>query len=496
MVNVLFIYPNMNAEGYIQVGLALLSAILKKGGHKTELFDTTFYDTGGDNDRVIAEKYLQFKKIKNSKVFEREKVDILSELKKKIKNCRPDLIAATCTSNDYGFLKNLLIGIKKDTNIPVILGGPHPTVTPEKTIEEDFVDMICVGEGEYALLELCDSLSNKKDITSIKNLWVKKDGKIFKNSVRPLLHDLDSLPYLDWTIFDEKHHYRPFSGKVYYFGWFEFGRGCPFACNYCINPYLHQMYKGDKFYRAKSPIRMIEEIKYFKENYPLEFIRFVDETFLAMPIEKIEEFAELYKKEINLPFIMSTRVESINSKTVEILKNMGTCKHVSMGIESGSERIRKDVCNRHMDNKKIVEAFKLLRETGIKTTAFNMIGFPTETRENIFETIEINRDAKPEFSVVSFFYPYEGTPLRKVCLEKGYIKEDSKVVNYAAETILDMPQITQKELKGIRKTFNLYVKSPKILFPIIKIAENNNFFSNEVYNIFIRYHNYILNKDK
>ena len=492
MVNILFVYPNTISEGYIPGGIAILSAVLKQAGHNTYLFDTTFFETE-EKVRDLREKNLEFKSVNFEKEgFKTKKVNIQEEFKKTIEKVKPDLIGATCTSNDYPFLSQLLKSIRKEYKIPIIVGGSHATVSPQSTIEEDFIDMICIGEGEEAMLELANRMQIKESLTDIKNIWIKKEGQIYKNSVRPLIKNLDSLPYPDWDLFDTRHHYKPFSGKIYYFGWFEFGRGCPYSCSYCINPYLHKLYKDKgRIYRTKTTKRMIDELGFFKNKYKIEFIRFMDETFLAMPINKIKNFAKIYTQSINLPFIIATRPESITSEKAKILGKMHSCKHVSIGIESGNEKIRKDICNRNTQQEDIILAFKLIKNAGIGTTSYNMLGLPTENRKNIFETIELNRKAKVDIAVVNFFYPFEGTPLREFCLKKGYISNNSNtMVNFVSDTILNMPQISKKELKGLRKTFSLYLEFPKLLYPLIRLCEYNNILSNALFDIFSKYYHY------
>ena len=465
-MNVMFIYPNQDGIGYIPVGISLLSSILKNNGHNTSLFDTTFYSSNGDDDN----DNLQFKRT-DSKLPTKRCVDIYKLLKDKIEKFKPDLIAGTCTSNDYEFLCDILKFIKNNYDIPVIVGGPHTTVVPDEVISETFIDIICIGEGESALLELCNRMELNRNIYNISNLWIKFKNKIYKNDIGPLVKDMDTLPYPDWDIFNDENHYRPFDGKIYYFGWFEFGRGCPFSCTYCINPHLHKIYKGKgNYYRSKSPKRMMDELLHFKKKYNIKFVRFVDETFLAMPISKIKEFAELYNKHIRLPFIISSRPETINDESVNILKSMITCKHISMGIESGNETLRRNVLNRQLSNDTIYKAFKLLQKNGIKTTAFNIIGFPTETRDMIFDTIKINKQIQPDVIVVSLFYPYKGTPLRDVCINEGYIDSD-KVVNYTSDTILNMPQISRESLIGLKRAFILYARLPRLLYPLIVLSE-------------------------
>jgi len=492
-MRVLFIYPNSMMEGYLQLNLAILSAVLKKAGHITSLFDTSFYETPVKTERHMKEKGLEFKKVDFGELaFKREKADIKEEFRKKIKEFNPDLIATSCVSNEFEFLLSFL-SVKKEFGIPIILGGPHPTVAPDEAIASELIDMICIGEGEEALLELCEKMEKKEDITTIKNLWVKKDGKIYKNDLRPLIQDLDSLPFPDWGLFDEKHLIRPFWGKVYRFGYFLFGRGCPYNCLYCINSYLHDLYKGKgSFHREKSTKRIIDEIVFFKDKYKINFVQFADETFLAMSDDKFEEFARLYKEKINLPFYVMTRPETINERKAKILSELGLCKLISIGVETGNEELRKRICNKNFTNEQLLHYAKIFNSYGLRIMSTNMIGLPEETREDIFETIRLNKKIKTKPVIVYFFYPFKGTPLREICQQKNYIQEDSNS-RPTVDSMLRMPQISHKELRAIRKVFPIYLRTPEFLWPIIRICEGDSIFGKILYTILINFFEFKLN---
>lgn len=484
-MRILFVYPNSMSEGFIQLNIAILSAVLKEAGHTTSLFDTTFFETSIKTERVMKEKALEFKKVKNFDKFvlKRKKVDIKEEFRKKLREFKPDLIAVSCVSSEFNFLLSFL-GVKKEFDVPTIVGGAHATVAPEEAIAPDCIDIICIGEGERALLELCEKMEKRKDITKIKNLWVKKNGKIYKNNLGYLIEDLDSLPYPDWSIFNEKHLLKPFWGKIYRFGYFIFNRGCPFNCSFCINSHLHQLYRGKgRFHREKSINNIINEIKYFKSKYNINFIQFTDETFLTLDDEKFEEFAKAYRREIKLPFYMMTRPETITERKARALKETGCCKLVGIGVESGNEKIRKIVCNKSFSNKQLLKAAKILHSNGIGITSYNMIGLPNETREQIFDTIRINKKIKSKPCIVYFFYPFKGTPLRELCEKEKYMKEDNKEARPTVDTILEMPQIKKEELRGLKRIFPLYLRTPEFLWPIIRICEGNSKLSKAMYEV-------------
>ncbi|HLA37045.1 MAG TPA: hypothetical protein VJZ02_01110, partial [Candidatus Brocadiales bacterium] len=149
------------------------------------------------------------------------------------------------------------------------------------------------------------------------------------------------------------------------------------------------------------------------------------------------------------------------------------CEGISVGIESGNYELRKNVLGRDITNERVIHAFELLEGSRIRVSGNNIIGFPTETREKIFDTIELNRQIKAKGVMVSFFSPYRGCALREVCDLEKYLKEDDIANDYRLSPTLNMPQLTSKELTGLHRTFPLYVRFPKSEWPLIKICEGN-----------------------
>lgn len=488
-MKILFVYPNTIFEGCLPINVSILSACLKKEGHQTALFDTSFFEVEGESSEKVGIRTLEFKDIKDKGKVWKDKGNIEIDFVKKIDIYQPQIIAFSNTSFLH-LLSRKLLKIIKDNNILVVVGGIHPTISPDEVMNEENVDVICIGEGEEAIVELVNNLRKKKDITKIKNLWVKNGNKIYKNEIRPLLQDLDSLPYLDWDIFDDRQFWKGYEGQLYRFGHYMMSRGCPFFCTYCVNQFLQNLNKGSQFHREYSIERATDELAHLKKKYKLNMIKFWDESFLATSDERLVKFKELYLKIVNLPFIIQTRPETITEKRVKILKESG-CVAVSMGIESGDYYIRHDILNRNVSAGTIIKAFSILNKAEIRTSAFNMLGLPYETRRGVFRTILLNRLAKPTTSGLGLFYPFKGTKLREVCLKEGYIKGDEEPVNLRNDTILNMPQLSRKQLLGLYKTFSLYIKAPKLLFPLLRMAENDNKLASYVYN---KIQNYYMGK--
>jgi radical SAM superfamily enzyme YgiQ (UPF0313 family) len=271
-------------------------------------------------------------------------------------------------------------------------------------------------------------------------------------------------------------------GKTYTMIHVEMDRGCPFDCTYCEAPQLRRLFQENEcgnYYRRKTVSRIVEELKYLVKKYRPDYINFNAESFLARPDEELKELAERYK-EISLPFWCQSRPETVTEEKIKILKEMN-CKNLQFGIEHGNEEFRTRVLNRHYTNKQMIKAFKIVEKYEIQYTVNNIIGFPDETRELIFDTIEVNRQINPTTINCFLFTPYKGTYLQKYCVEKGYLADDDKVHQLVDGAELKMPSITYQELKGLQRTFPLYAKMPKAEWDKIRIAEKFDEAGNQIF---------------
>lgn len=468
---ILFLQPNLMLQTTLPLGVAILSATLKRAGFSVDIFDTTFYETeniSSDDARVENLQLAKFtlgEEIQNLRTRQQMHEDLVN----KIKEYNPDLLAVSIFEDLYPLTLELLHTVK-DFNIFTIAGGPFPTVAPEKVIEEVTIDAVCIGEGEEALLELCNKLFAGDDYSSIKNLWVKKNGKVMKNGMHKPV-DLNHTPSPDFSLFDERRFYKPMKGKVYRMGLIETHRGCPYTCTFCSSHTLSKLYKqetGVNYFRSKDIDKVRAELKILVDEYNVEFIYFTSEVLLNSK-RYIKEFAEMYK-EFNLPFFCQSRAEAINDETVGYLEEMN-CHSLAMGIEHGNEEFRFKTLNRKVSNETYINALKCLEKTDIKVSVNNIIGFPDETRELVFDTINLNRLFNVYQINAYFFTPYHGTELRNYCVQKGYIKEDTQTHTVTKGTVLNLPSMSPEEIRGLVRTFNLYVRFPKERYPDIKIAE-------------------------
>lgn len=429
-MKVLFIFPIPSAK-YIfvdfQNGIASISAILKQKQHETSLWVSDALNT--------------------------------SEITHKIEKFQPGLVGCSYTSDQSVLAEKMISFIYDQFHLPIIAGGPHPTVCPEETIRIRGVKFLCVGEGEYPMLELVKALEKNEDYRHIQNLWIDEGKEIIKNEVRPLIRDLDSLPFPDRDLFD----YQKLL-DIDHRADFMAGRGCPYPCSYCINHKVMELYRGKgKYVRLRKVKNVIEEIQQVLSKYQrVESIHFHDDTFI---INKtwVNEFCKEYKKHINMPLLINARADLIDEEVIEWLKRAG-CIEIKIGVEHGNEYIRNSIMKRNMSNEQIINAFQIIKKAGIKTWAYNMMGLPEETKATIWDTINLNREIKPDKLFISIFFPYKGTTLYEYCKEKGMLTDQTVNTYFEPISTLQLPTIKKKEVEYYFRIFRIAVMYPKMLW--------------------------------
>ncbi len=449
-MRITFVYLDLASDdpaysGYFYHGIAYLSAVLKKAGYQTSLIQLT-------------------------------KEIPVAEFQERIKTLNPDLICFSSTSHMFSLVQKYAAAAKEITEVPIMCGGIHPTICPEEVLEDKNIDMICRGEGETAILELCQKIEKNEPIENIESIWFKKEGERFKNKIRPCLSDINQLPFPDREIFD----YPNLNLEKRGVGTFMFSRGCPFQCTFCCESALRKLYPNPQNYiRFRSPQLAIAELKETIKKYPfIKFIRF-DDDLLFVNKEWVKEFAKFYKKEIGLPFSADMRVDIADDELFSILKEAGA--HLfRFGVESGNDYILKEVLMKGITITQTKKAFRLSREKGIKAQAYNMIGVPCEGAKEILDTIKLNAQIEPDISVVSIFYPYKGTRLYKFCIEKGFLDEEKGKIprNYYSYSVLSLPTIRREQIEFFYQYFHLLRSFYHLLYkkpyfqPLIFLADN------------------------
>ncbi len=410
------------------LGLMYLSAYLQRQGHESRIF----VDVHGTNAFAEVEAY------------------------------RPQAIGFSCTTGMHHWALDFARRYKdKHPDTPVLLGGPHPTFYPW-IIRDPVVDYVCVGEGEGAIVDLARALEGEGDPTKIANIWTKKDGEIISNPVRPLIQDLDSLPFPDRTYYDRYPLTARETSKN-----FVSGRGCAYKCNFCANHTLMELYHGKgKWVRFRSAENVIEEIRQVKANYPIRFVGFSDDILIVNK-KWLFPFLELYRKEIGLPFLSTVRANLVSEDVVAALKEAG-CISCVFGVESGVEKIRNEVLAKGVEDEHIYQTASLFKKYRIRFGTYNMVGLPGETLNDAFQTVKINAKIRPDFPWCSVLQPYPGTQIRKR-VEEDLGRElpvDEIGGSYFTTSVVRSREMRQ--LENLQKFFHLAVRFP-MLQPLIRL---------------------------
>lgn len=468
---VLLVYPNHMMVNLLPTNIGILAACLRRNGFDVHLFDTTYYRTAERAPDEIRVENLQLRKFNLEDFGVSYKLaHYLDDFRRKVEECRPHLIGYSVVEDTWP-QADAMMRVVRDLRIPTILGGVFATLAPEVVARHDCVDMICIGEGEHALVNLCNRMWRGEDYSRVSNLWVRREERWIKNLLGPPI-SLDGVPFSDWTLFEKERFYRPMQGKIFRMVPIETDRGCPYTCRFCEAPSLVGLYRnetGYHYFRRKSWDLVEEELRLYIQKYGAEYIYFNAETFLAMSSRDFDRFIDVYSK-FKLPFWIQTRVETLTEDRIRRLEQVN-CNRISIGLEHGNEEFRRTIVGKNFSNRKIIEVFELLDKFSIPITINNILGFPGETRELVFDTIELNRKLGTDSVNAFYFMPYRGTAMRAECEAKGYITEESQTKGPMSGPIMNMPQLGNEELLGLVRTFSLYVKFPKDEWPEIRTAE-------------------------
>ena len=359
---------------------------------------------------------------------------------------QPALIGISLMSHEYGSACALTEHIKrKNPGIPVIWGGIHPSISPEECLKH--ADYVSVGESERTALDIAKALSERKDIRGINNICHMKDGSVVRNPLYPLIEDLDSIPAFEHIpkktyIYDgegisplDKSNFRKFARHLGTTYSILTTRGCPYFCTYCCSSFLASLYKSNKL-RRRSISNIIDELEAaVRDNPELEYINFQDDCFSACSDAYLKEFCETYRKKIGKPFIIRAIPTYVTDSKIGYMKDAGLA-WISLGLQSGSDRVCREVYKRKSFNKDFLEAAGIIKKFRIAAFYDVLVDNPFEEEEDIFETIRVLADTPrpfyPQFYSLTFYY---GTELydraKKECPEyiEDYKKKDFLIVH-------------------------------------------------------------------
>ena len=432
------------------IGLRYLTSVLKKDGFAVDL---VFF-----KEKNIA---LDLMELPTPREY-----DLLYEL---LAGLRPDLVGISVRSSFLRIAKEITLRLQRDLGQRVIWGGTHPTVAPEESI--GIADWICLGEGEQAILELSRDLSAGRKGDQVQNVWLCDNGRVTKNSIRPLFDDLNSLPFPDFG-HQDKYFIQEDRAVQQDPGLQAFNldvltsRGCPYRCSYCCNSLFHDLYRGKGSpVRLRSVDNVIAEIKTQRPLFPkLKRIDFIDEVF-SWDKRWVEQFVEVYKKDIALPFHCMQHPIMTDPDVMRMLKDAGL-ERVEIGIQSGSERIRKEIFDRHVTDDQLIRTSKIMKDLRITPFYDVIVDNPFETGEDKRRGLELLLKMSRPFYMHMFSLIYfPNTALTRRAIAAGLIDE-SQVEGPTTKTFDQMyVSLKHRRAPGDRFWISLYSLTSKRFVP-------------------------------
>jgi anaerobic magnesium-protoporphyrin IX monomethyl ester cyclase len=396
-MNVAFVF--MNDTQVVGRGAGYIAGVIEAAGHSLDFFDS-FYTP-------------------------------VEHIAHRIAGSTADVLMVSTMTMNFPLAATLLREVKKSKNIPVLVGGIHPTIEGARLLERHpEIDYLCIGEGESMVLDFLSRFSSE-GFSDIPNLCYRKNGKVLCNPIRPA-EDLSALPPFPWHLFRKESVGDGGRGFLYVTA----SRGCPFNCTYCCNG-IYLSHYGKSYIRFRPIDRIIEELFYLKKEYSPRLFYFGDEMLLADPEYAQKLFSEV-KNKIGITYGLMARVEYVTPALTSCLRETG-CQYVAMGIECGDDDFRRKHLNRNHRNEQIERAFELLGDAGIFRSSFNMIGYPFDNDRSLTKaTINLNRRVKPDYAYFTIIYPFPGTKLHEHCVKLNLIDNQriEKTRQYYEESVL------------------------------------------------------------
>ncbi len=396
-------------RGFFPMGLVCLASAVRQRGHDVQIFD------GEKGDEVKIVNYLGAKKSYQLYLdaLDTPEHPAWKKIEQLIRDQEPQLLGLSCSTVKFdSTLRIAEIAKKINPDLPVVMGGVHPTVMPEQALKPGLIDFVIRGEGETTFTELVDAISGQGDFGKIDGLSYIKDGKIIHNKKRDYIINLDSLPQLDRSLLADVSQYDSED-----MGLMMGSRGCPFECTYCAS---NNMWSRRVRYRSADNI--LAEMQAVHKKYGTTQFSFEDDSFTSNK-KLITEFCE---KKIaagfNVKWSAITRINLLTDELISIMKKAGL-NHIRVGIESGSDKILKDT-KKGMSVESYRSGAQLIRKHKIYWSAYFMLGLPSETREDILATIDLMKEIQPDYCTVSIFTPYPGTEIFEDLLKDGLVSVD------------------------------------------------------------------------
>lgn len=349
----------------------------------------------------------------------------------------PDLVGLSMTSRQWLRGRDIAGALSAAGGPPLIAGGLHVTFAPEDVLAHPGFDAVCLGEGETPFALLLDHFAAGGTLADavIPNIWVTGGPH---PGLAPPVPEIDSIAFMARDMLDERFGVVNMTTQ----------RGCPFPCTYCAARMYDQLYDGIGTYgRRRSVESVMRELETIRDDDQLSYVIFLDDTF-TINHPWVLEFCRIFPERIGVGFSIHARAETMRPNIIEALASAG-CKHIVYGVESGSERIRREIMKRPVTDDRLVEVFEATKATGIMVTCNYMMGIPGERPEDLQATMDLHERLKPFDFGYFMFYPFPGTPLFATCRDQGLLPENWQELPARHDrSILNLPDLTPDELEA------------------------------------------------
>ena len=367
----------------LPIGLAYLASVIEKSGHELKVFDCLAF---GLSHEALGKEFAAY---------------------------QPDVVGVTSVTPtiNSAFL-TARVTKQNAPNSVVVLGGPHATFLDREVLtEEPAIDVVVRGEGEVTIMELLSKLFGQGNLETVLGISFRKNGMVIRTPDRPLIQNLDDLPYPAYQCFALKQ-YRFFGRTILPI---LTSRGCPFQCAYCVSSRM-----AGKELRARDPMKVVDELEWLKSNHDAGAgaFSFYDDAFTYDINRAIQICDEMRKRRINVPWDCQTRVDRISKEVLEKMK-AADCQLVSFGAESGCQKIL-DSVNKRTTVELNEKAVKMAKKVGLSVAMSVIIGYPGETRESLQQTYDFIRRAEPDYVYLCLATPYPGTQMSSYLQELGW----------------------------------------------------------------------------
>lgn len=405
---------------YFPLGLAYLAAVLRKEGHEVLIYDA---------DCNVNPSKMDFTRLEDSypfylKSLREDSHTIWMEMRERIHSFKPDIVGITVwTTFAASAFKIASLCKEYDKTMPVIVGGPHITIKCDEVMRIcPDVDFLVRGEGEETFLELVEKLQDRdevkiKRLRNIKGIVFRENGQIIHNSDREFIQELNALPFPARDLLLNKGSYNSED-----MGLLMTSRGCPYNCSYCATG----IWKRKIRYRSIDNV--IDEIKFVINAYRTQQFTIKDDTFTVNRKRVLEFCDKLIKENLNINWDCNTRVDVVDGELLKKMKAAG-CNSIKVGIETGSQRVL-GLINKRTTLSQAREAARLFRKVGIYWTGYFMMGLPSETKEEIYQTRKFMKELKPDFASLSVYEPFPGTDLFEIGIDRGLVQSDRTLEDF------------------------------------------------------------------